>query len=405
MCQSNTVKQIVLLVIMCLCLASCSASRESNTINANDSSSIKSSEESSPLDEQAQYNVRVWDKMCEMDGVYYFVMGTSIHYCDQVSGQYGVLCGKPECEHKGSSCNGYVGPENCLAAYDGKIYTIASSLAGTKLYRVNPDGTNREEVRELDSLDGGNGRVYIHRGYVYMSKDTQQVVNGQTSTTFHMYQYELGSNEEPVVVMEETHEYIEIPFYHFVNDEIYMILPYVDNNQRIISIRKIDLSNCDVEELWVGDVGGSTTNFLIDKDVMYIANELEKGEREVRILQYDITKNTMEYGSKLRGAKGEYHITSEYIVFAADISNTYMIMDHSGKIFDEGSFFKVEGDPTSTVECVYIGEDDGALFFQWLNSYTKNSRFCSDMYIVKWTPDSVDVLVEYNYVADGVVYS
>lgn len=123
-----------------------------------------------------------------------------IRYADKSGGDWGVLCGKPECEHEygggpdnepNKTCNAYIGSVQGSLWIDGdKLYYVndwerveGESLGG--LHRLNLDGTGHEKVCMLPELLCSAGealapqRFYFHRGMIYCRASLFDVVDGE----------------------------------------------------------------------------------------------------------------------------------------------------------------------------------------------------------------------------------
>ncbi|MBO4878697.1 MAG: hypothetical protein J5544_00390 [Clostridia bacterium] len=120
-----------------------------------------------------------------------------IRWCEKSGGEWGVLCARPECEHDGGNaqhvnneCGGHIGlQEPYLWIWEDKLYYVwtyaPSETSFGKLYRMDPDGTNRELVRELPPIltEEGEpfyaGTFYMHRGLIYVSTQREEVVDAE----------------------------------------------------------------------------------------------------------------------------------------------------------------------------------------------------------------------------------
>ena len=92
---------------------------------------------------------------CETEEAVYFSQWAgddAILYGDKSSGTGGLLCGKPECDHKGADCNAVVDYAHAaepvgIADYDGKLY-VATAWG---VYRTDHDGSNHESLYKIPS--------------------------------------------------------------------------------------------------------------------------------------------------------------------------------------------------------------------------------------------------------------
>ncbi len=115
---------------------------------------------------------------------YYQFYGSTLYYYDSASGQYVVVCSKPDCKHitdvdeGDSDCNAFF-PNTTFyndkgyAYYDESIYLLGKSSGddakSVSLYKISKDGSEREEVCKLFSTSDINtvGCFTVHRGYAF----------------------------------------------------------------------------------------------------------------------------------------------------------------------------------------------------------------------------------------------
>ena len=98
---------------------------------------------------------------CTDTGVYFMcqdIQGKSfLLYGDHGSDTLVKLCGRPDCDHRGQDCNAYfssTGTSVCY--YNGYLY-VTTSGGGARLYRMNPDGSDRVEVMDSSGANPGSG--------------------------------------------------------------------------------------------------------------------------------------------------------------------------------------------------------------------------------------------------------
>ncbi len=121
--------------------------------------------------------------VCETeDGIYFQDFDVFAYYLDKETKRVTILCGKPDCEHRDAACDAWFYTK-CLWAYGGKIDFSNSDYIeingrlvdyGNRLYSVDPDGTNRAVVQNLDFVPGGNTErertdPIMHRGITYFT--------------------------------------------------------------------------------------------------------------------------------------------------------------------------------------------------------------------------------------------
>lgn len=149
-------------------------------------------------------NSQTFSSMCETDTACYGIQRYNrLMFWDRQTGISGPLCGKPECDHDPDTltCNARIQSGFDVSFYDGKIWFWSSDptnwSAPKCLWSVNPDGTSRQKVLELDEASEFNSdfHVYPHRGYVYCSGTVQLTVDGVPSERLHMFAKALDTGE------------------------------------------------------------------------------------------------------------------------------------------------------------------------------------------------------------------
>ena len=144
------------------------------------------------------------------DAVYFsqWAGDDAILYGDKSSGTGGILCGKPECDHKSADCNAVVDYAHAaipmgMADYDGKLY-VATSWG---VYRMDYDGTNHESLYKVPSelINKMNfHNVFFHRGYAYYVGASHTVEDGVAVRGPFAYRVSLTDpDEEPAVIFEK----------------------------------------------------------------------------------------------------------------------------------------------------------------------------------------------------------
>lgn len=120
---------------------------------------------------------------------------------DLNTGEAFPLCTRPECEHNSTACDAYAGAFGSpvqLAAWNGQLYFLDHVLPHNILYRIDPDGSNRTKVMELNSLSnpaGGWASAWlgIHDGMFYQCVHGQYVDDANVQETAVLYRQPLES--------------------------------------------------------------------------------------------------------------------------------------------------------------------------------------------------------------------
>lgn len=155
-----------------------------------------------------EFNSTAWYPLCSTeDSIYSFLYQDGpepnhfLSYTDKATGITLPLCGKPECTHDNMNCNAWV-EDNAygLRLYDGKLMWVDDK----QVKRMDPDGTNRETVTDLNwkpGMDVNNYDYFINRGYVYTVGIARWVVkDGEAGYAFRVYAKALDGGESLTVL-------------------------------------------------------------------------------------------------------------------------------------------------------------------------------------------------------------
>ena len=115
--------------------------------------------------------------------------GGYIYYFDKESGESGVLCAKPECEHDSKpadrDCQGYIGAQLATLNHrGGKLYYMGSaplseSRIGAAVFCMAEDGSGREKLFPMDCEPiYGPQRLDLHRGKFYARSMSEKIEDG-----------------------------------------------------------------------------------------------------------------------------------------------------------------------------------------------------------------------------------
>lgn len=157
---------IVLLFSLALFLSACSKSKTTDNISEENKYAWKNAMDikkvSFDIDEDCQpyWNGRALHAYAKADtGYYYMHYGTRckmLENFDPVSGEYSVLCDKPQCSHNTEECPAFFKDSEYLQAvwrYKENLYVIkCDSEKNAVLVQLDLNGKNRKELFEIGKL-------------------------------------------------------------------------------------------------------------------------------------------------------------------------------------------------------------------------------------------------------------
>ena len=139
-------------------------------------------------------------------------------YYDKGSGVSSVLCGKPECMHDTDECNAVVatsgGSVYGMGVLKNKICWIADKMTeneyqGKYLYRMNLDGTGREEIRMLwspeqqDQMITGGLLADYSDDYVIVGGGRSGISSGEDRLFLTMRAFSLSDPDKDIILFDE----------------------------------------------------------------------------------------------------------------------------------------------------------------------------------------------------------
>ena len=183
------------------------------------------------------------------------VGGHSLYYYDKATGLSDVLCFKPECDHSGADCGGYIdSPHALLTVYDGHLYFMAGKGEHI-LYRCNTDGSQREKVLTVsqDYVLSAQPQYYIlHRGYLYgIGVPLQVQPDGTPAGRVSITAFCLEKNREGIKIFEDCYEgSIGMPSVFCRGNQLFFHYQTGTIDDKTIKLFSWDSKTRTLNELW-----------------------------------------------------------------------------------------------------------------------------------------------------------
>lgn len=237
---------VIMICLLFLLLAACKGGDEPTPTEAPESTPQAAHTPDMSFDpdtDNNNLNSGFWYRRCAMletDEVYYLIHNGYLMYYDKAVEESGYVCPLPECVHDGkfanADCCAYLGAVSfpSLTVYEGKLWWVgqrwqAGQAAGSVLcvYRMDPDGTNRELMHEIEIEDKlrGNNAWFIHRGRLYWTLSYEVVTDG-----LPYYSAEVGymslDDYEQHVLYENISSIQPYPTIRFLGESAYIFISY-----------------------------------------------------------------------------------------------------------------------------------------------------------------------------------
>ncbi|MBQ2330662.1 MAG: hypothetical protein II387_07905 [Oscillospiraceae bacterium] len=386
-----------LLAAMALMLCGCGAgAEEKETPVIPDQPEISEPVESVAAEYSVDYDNRWFYRGGFIETEHAYVEVTTNHeylkYYAKDSGDSGILCGKPECDHKGTDCNGYLGTyDNSLSWYGGKLYWVYTDInegRGKVLCRANEDGSGREVVRELSGeLEIFATSFFLHRGRIISVQEYPQVNKAVPSTKLEICSAPIEGSESFKLIFREEFPESMSQYCNIYGDFIYVFI-YTEDQFEYYKINitdgTVDLSY-EQENPGIERAAGNGAYITEDGTVYYAAPNgfYRITEAGAEMIPYE-NPDTPAGRSVLAGAvvTGQpYETYSRYV----------WLSDFEGKSLYEGELpceaLKGIGEPNEVQYLTYfMGGDQNGVVFRLSNEFGK-----------------YELLVKYEIAEDGLV--
>ena len=336
---------------------------------------------------------------CKTEAGYYFNNEGLLYFLDGATGNVTVVCGRPECDHKGNDCNAWVNT-SMLSYYQGKLYYVnadAKSDSMKTLYSVELDGTNHTKIQRLQLEFKPYWTVLsdpiLTNGNVYFLEGDSQI-----------YTVKLGEDvSKAVLVFEDDMSHTLESSWKFWADgsDVYAMNHILDNtgyNQDILY--RLGATQSETREIWrstgitksVSDASWYITNghlyyYFSGSDLWDI--ELGTGD----------TKNMIALADTARSATALF--TDFYFILLDDQPDSkwgiqsgwreggkkITVYDYSGNLVGEVSLSSIYEKYSDAVQCSLVFADGNCVYvLLYRGMYMSTSHL---LYQIDWEKGSI----------------
>lgn len=248
-------------------------------------------------------------------------------YCDKKSGESGLLCGKPDCEHADDTCNSFLRAIWGVQYYNGNLYTVQSNEKFL-LKKISVDGSEREDLGTLmyedriqsSKYNGGTIEWLIHRGYVYYCYKWNA---GDTTDTYYLngnnciYRRSLEKDSKPECIM-ALPELSLMEECQFMSEGsyVYIIIPTAEETKGWLYRYNIESGKLE----WFKEWGNEIANVAVhDNKIYYSENNMS--ECKTKMYCYDTETKEKKELFEIDGLAGAMMYDDDYMYIAYEEKN------------------------------------------------------------------------------------
>lgn len=244
-------------------------------------------------------------------------------YCDKKTGNSGLLCGNPECDHTNKECNAYM--KDCWGTqyYEGYLYTV-QDIDGFKLKKVSTDGTEREDLGKLTATDviisrdtGGCSIDWIiHRGYIYYLYNwdagwTEDIYYLNNSNCIYRRSLEKDSKPECITALPVLSWWAECRLIG-EGSYIYILMPTADQETDCYLYRY----NIETEKLeWFKEWGNNICGVAVHDNKIYYL-ERDRAAKKFKMYCYNLETKEKNILFETKGISAGMSHDDDYIYIA-----------------------------------------------------------------------------------------
>ena len=264
--------------------------------------------------------------------VWHEIMSGPFYFYDKETGFNGVLCNKPECDHRSVGCNGAASAMPMVCYYEGKLYWLVpwSSDMDYYIYRMNPDSTERELFMTIPFDEDGSvqlQRMYIHRGKIYIVNSFQRVKEGNPIRSFVISVCDFDTHDastlKPIFELETGGAF---PYQmYFAGDEVFLMAnTYIDGQYKLTVLRynAAEDVTSTAADIVLDDEDYETYSFVVTKEgEMLVGQSMAYFGQETRA--YRIVDNRLEAFMDFADDETEWCdvIVEEDVIFSISVFN------------------------------------------------------------------------------------
>lgn len=275
-------------------------------------------------------------------------------YCDKSTGNSGLVCGKPDCEHNSDECNSFISSSWGMQYYEGYLYTVQTKGGGFALSKISVDGSERENLGELIDMEIVVQRPYgsntigwiIHRGYIYYCYSWD---SGSTEDTYYLnnsnciYRKSPEKDSEPECIMALTVlSWVAECQFIGAGSYVYMKVPTADETAGYLYRYNTESGKLEWFKEWGNEISGAAIH---NNKIFYSENNRSK--QKTNIYCYDTETKEKTLFLEIDGLVGQMRYDNEYI---------YVTYEDTEEIWKTG-IWNWQGDYIAEIP-VYMEFDD-----------------------------------------------
>ncbi len=342
---------------------------------------------------------RGYPGFAESEDAYYYIstVGNYIYYYDKLTGERGVLCGRPECLHDkneiNEDCNGCIRADGIINYYKGQLYYTGYSDYGDSqvrrsLYRMEPDGTKRERLFPFTcSIQYYPGITLIHRGKLYGWTNNSVVESAAPMQNANLSCWDIETGEYKLIY-DRTDEVSNARLSVFCFGKyVYICDSYFYPNDlergTTVIILRWDTEKEELESVYRGDgYSGCYFNIWVESENRIFFAPIMEPDKSGSITVYCLCDSEVSAAVTVEGSYSAFLIDGAFLFFGRGVGldeQYALITDFEGSTLYEGDWDidvleALPGSPDCIGYSAVYGSKD-TVYIVYELDYRKDPRF------------------------------
>lgn len=205
--------------------------------------------------------------------IYSAFMNQNFRYFDLNTGEYEILCAKPDCTHTDKKCDAFnEGSRRILSFYDGRIWWVGTEPRVPRkpaVFRLFSDSLTCGERKAVLTIptelvtDYQPAICAVHRGYLYIAGCQPRTVDAKYGTAVNLTAMPIDGSTEAFEIFNKFYDGITKRFVRYIANYVYIAA----GGQDWIEVYRFDSKTRKLETLYTGnETGVNFANFWVTQN-------------------------------------------------------------------------------------------------------------------------------------------